>query len=130
MDASTLPRRALVAVAYTQWAYWCSLVMAVMAVRWIPEGYVHKGVILTPVLTTALCLATAFWLYEDCDEFLRSAVLPFYSTKKTGSGLGLALCRDIVDAHGGKLAIAPRDGGGMVVSVWLPGPRLMSSQLG
>jgi nitrogen fixation/metabolism regulation signal transduction histidine kinase len=64
------------------------------------------------------------------DDVLRSAVLPFYSTKKTGSGLGLALCRDIVDAHGGKLSIAPRDGGGMIVSVWLPGRRLVSSQVG
>ena len=64
------------------------------------------------------------------DDVLRSAVLPFYSTKKTGSGLGLALCRDVIDAHGGKLSIAPREGGGMVVTVWLPGPRLMSSQLG
>jgi len=56
------------------------------------------------------------------DDALRKALLPFYSTKKTGSGLGLALCRDIVAAHGGRLAIAPRDGGGLAVSVWLPGP--------
>jgi len=55
------------------------------------------------------------------DDVIRRAVLPFYSTKKTGSGLGLALCRDIIDAHGGRLSIAPRDGGGVVVSVWLPG---------
>ncbi|HKA89760.1 MAG TPA: ATP-binding protein [Haliangiales bacterium] len=56
------------------------------------------------------------------EDALRKALLPFYSTKKTGSGLGLALCRDIVAAHGGKLAIAPRDGGGLAVSVWLPRP--------
>jgi two-component system nitrogen regulation sensor histidine kinase NtrY len=57
------------------------------------------------------------------EEALRKALLPFYSTKKTGSGLGLALCRDIVAAHGGKLAIAPRDAGGLAVSVWLPAER-------
>lgn len=53
-------------------------------------------------------------------EVLRNALLPFYSTKKTGSGLGLALCREIVEAHGGRLSLHPRDGGGLVVRCWLP----------
>jgi nitrogen fixation/metabolism regulation signal transduction histidine kinase len=54
------------------------------------------------------------------DEVLRDALLPFYSTKPKGTGLGLTLCREIVDAHGGRLSIANRDGGGAVVTVWLP----------
>jgi two-component system, NtrC family, nitrogen regulation sensor histidine kinase NtrY len=53
-------------------------------------------------------------------EVLRNALLPFYSTKKAGSGLGLALCREIVEAHGGRLTLHPRDGGGLVVRCWLP----------
>jgi signal transduction histidine kinase len=56
------------------------------------------------------------------EEVLRDALLPFYSTKPKGTGLGLTLCREIVDAHGGRLSIANRDGGGAVVTVWLPGP--------
>ena len=55
------------------------------------------------------------------EEVLRDALLPFYSTKPKGTGLGLTLCREIVDAHGGRLAIANRDGGGAIVTVWLPG---------
>ena len=55
------------------------------------------------------------------EEVLRDALLPFYSTKPKGTGLGLTLCREIVDAHGGRLSIANRDGGGAVVTVWLPG---------
>ena len=37
------------------------------------------------------------------------------------AGLGLTLCREIVDAHGGWLSIANREGGGAVVTVWIPG---------
>jgi len=54
------------------------------------------------------------------EETLRSALLPFYSTKPGGSGLGLALCREIVEAHGGKVALQSRLGEGTVVTCWLP----------
>ncbi len=51
---------------------------------------------------------------------LQHALLPFYSTKKTGTGLGLSLCREIIEAHGGRLNIANRAMGGLEVSFWLP----------
>ena len=55
------------------------------------------------------------------DDTLRDALIPFYSTKPSGTGLGLTLCREIVEAHGGRLSIANRQGGGAVVALWLPG---------
>ena len=55
------------------------------------------------------------------EHVLRDALLPFYSTKPTGTGLGLTLCREIVEAHEGRLSIANRDGGGALVTLWLPG---------
>jgi signal transduction histidine kinase len=45
---------------------------------------------------------------------------PFYSTKPTGTGLGLTLCREIIEAHAGRLSLANRAGGGALVTVWLP----------
>ncbi|HEY2274914.1 MAG TPA: ATP-binding protein [Steroidobacteraceae bacterium] len=51
---------------------------------------------------------------------LRDALLPFFSTKPAGTGLGLTLCREIVEAHDGRLSLANRAGGGALVTVWLP----------
>ncbi|MBY6185708.1 PAS domain-containing protein [Marinobacter hydrocarbonoclasticus] len=52
---------------------------------------------------------------------LNQALLPFYSTKHQGTGLGLALCREITEAHGGQIQLQNRPEGGLKVSLWLPG---------
>lgn len=54
------------------------------------------------------------------DSVLENALLPFYSTKPAGTGLGLALCREIVEAHGGRITLANRTDGGLVVTLLLP----------
>ena len=48
---------------------------------------------------------------------------PYVSTKDTGLGLGLAICRRIVDAHGGRITAANGPAGGAVFTVRLPGNR-------
>ena len=54
------------------------------------------------------------------EEVLRNALLPFFSTKPAGAGLGLTVCREVVEAHGGRLSLANRQGGGLAVSLWIP----------
>jgi signal transduction histidine kinase len=44
----------------------------------------------------------------------------FYSTKPGGLGIGLSICRTIIESHGGRLWAAPGEGDGAVLQVSLP----------
>jgi signal transduction histidine kinase len=55
------------------------------------------------------------------EEESRRAFEPFFTTRKSGgTGLGLSIAREIVERHGGKVRLEPRDGGGVRAMVWLP----------
>ena len=48
---------------------------------------------------------------------------PFFSRRKGGTGLGLALVQQIVTEHAGEVTAANRAGGGAVVTISIPLPR-------
>ncbi|WP_429548632.1 ATP-binding protein [Paraburkholderia youngii] len=44
----------------------------------------------------------------------------FYTTKPNGMGMGLSISRSIVEAHGGRLWVTPREPNGTVFRFTLP----------
>jgi signal transduction histidine kinase len=54
-------------------------------------------------------------------EFLDNSLFrPFMSTKKNGLGVGLVLCKSLVEAHGGSISVSSLPGGGATVKAELP----------
>ena len=47
-------------------------------------------------------------------EIAKQLFQPFVTTKRKGMGLGLSICRTIIEAHGGKIWVEPNPGGGTI----------------
>jgi PAS domain S-box-containing protein len=54
------------------------------------------------------------------EEMLQHVFEPFHTTKPKGLGLGLAICRSIVAAHGGRLMATNENGRGAMLRLTLP----------
>ncbi|MDP3182771.1 MAG: ATP-binding protein, partial [Desulfobaccales bacterium] len=52
-------------------------------------------------------------------EHMPSLFTPFFSTKEKGSGLGLTICRGIIEQHGGKIEIDSEVGQGTTCTIHL-----------
>ncbi len=57
------------------------------------------------------------------DDVADKLFAPFFTTKPTGSGLGLTICQQIIKSHGGVIGVRNRQGGGAGFSFILPLPR-------
>ncbi|MFE1599051.1 sensor histidine kinase [Methylobacterium sp. ID0610] len=63
---------------------------------------------------------------RDCGPGLDETAMarlftPFFTTKRTGLGVGLSICRSLVSAHGGRIWADSTPGEGAAFFVWLPG---------
>ena len=62
---------------------------------------------------------------SDCGHGLRTSdpnriFLPFYSTKEGGMGIGLSVCRKIIEQHGGSICAMARQPHGAILKIDLP----------
>jgi two-component system nitrogen regulation sensor histidine kinase GlnL len=54
------------------------------------------------------------------EAMLNRLFTPFATSKPSGTGLGLAISRRIVDAHGGRMEVKNRQGGGVEANLYIP----------
>jgi signal transduction histidine kinase len=45
---------------------------------------------------------------------------PLFTTKESGMGMGLSICRSIIESHGGRIWVTPGDKGGSIFQFELP----------
>jgi signal transduction histidine kinase len=54
------------------------------------------------------------------EEVMDKIFIPFFSTKKNGSGIGLSLCKQIIMLHKGTIQVQSAEGHGTVFLMQFP----------
>jgi PAS domain S-box-containing protein len=86
------------------------------------EATSQKGII---TLETNIAGSNLFFSFKDNgtgipEDALRKLFTPLFTTKAKGMGMSLAICKRVVEAHGGKIAVKSKVGEGTTVTVTLP----------
>jgi signal transduction histidine kinase len=81
----------------------------------VRSGYTASGDVRIRIEDTGIGIEPA-----DRDRIFK----PLFSTKKGGMGMGLSICRSIVEAHGGRISASEMPQGGTIFEIELPAGRL------
>lgn len=98
------------------------VVNAIQAMEELPKG-VRKHIKITSRFDKDVNKVIIF--FEDTgpgisEETQRQIFEPFFTTKTRGSGIGLALCKDLIIEHGGEIHIVSHPGQGATFVIQLP----------
>jgi len=83
------------------------------------EGLARPPVALSRVVLQNEAISVGFAL-RDIKEDVGSLFEPFYTTKPEGMGMGLSICRSIIEAHGGRLWANPCEPRGALFQFTIP----------
>lgn len=88
------------------------------------------GTRLVTISTRATQAGIVEVLVKDCGPGIKLAqekrlFEPFFTTKNHGLGLGLTICSNIVQAHGGNINLSNDDAGGAVATISLPAQEML-----
>ena len=80
----------------------------------------HRIEVMTGTQDEGACICVADRGAGMSDDVKARLFEPFFTTKPNGLGLGLSLCRSIIDEHHGRLTVSDNPGGGTIMRLWLP----------
>jgi PAS domain S-box-containing protein len=83
----------------------------VLSIQSLLHGLAGRTAVLVAVRDSGVGLST---------EGITRVFEAFYTTKPEGMGMGLWICRSIIEAHGGQLTVQPNDGRGVTFQFVLP----------
>jgi len=86
------------------------VVNAAEAVKEVPEPRILLSAYITPSNKAVIKIADNGVGMPD--ELLEKIFIPFFSTRKTGSGIGLSLCKQIMMLHKGTIHVQSKEGEG------------------
>jgi two-component system, chemotaxis family, sensor kinase Cph1 len=92
-----------------------------------------------PIIEISARIQEAEWLFSVADnglgisaECAESIFIIFNRlhtrTEYAGNGIGLAICKKIVERHGGKIQATPREGGGTIFNFTMPAGQVSETQ--
>jgi PAS domain S-box-containing protein len=93
---------------------------AIEAMSSVPEGVRELSITTGQTQTGGILVAVRDAGPGIDPEHLDRVFEPFYTTKTSGVGMGLSICRSIIDAHGGQLWVEPNEPHGAVFKFTLP----------
>jgi K+-sensing histidine kinase KdpD len=84
------------------------------------EGFARPPVALSRVALQNEAISDIGFALRDIKEGVGSLFEPFYTTTSEGMGMGLSICRSIIEAHGGRLWAIPCEPRGALFQFTIP----------